>query len=81
MNKFIAIIFTLVFSVTSYDSYAQKANVSIRENPNRNTYDSETGKGREGGREYVNLGLPSGTLWATCNVGAKQPYELGDYFA
>ena len=31
--------------------------------------------------EYVDLGLPSGTLWATCNVGAKSPEEYGDYFA
>ncbi len=32
-------------------------------------------------REYVDLGLPSGTLWATCNVGANAPEEYGDYFA
>lgn len=31
--------------------------------------------------EYVDLGLPSGTLWATCNVGANNPEEYGDYFA
>ena len=31
--------------------------------------------------EYVDLGLPSGTLWATCNVGANSPEEVGDYFA
>lgn len=31
--------------------------------------------------EYVDLGLPSGTLWATCNVGANKPEEYGDYFA
>ena len=31
--------------------------------------------------EYVDLGLPSGTLWATCNVGASSPEESGDYFA
>ena len=30
---------------------------------------------------YVDLGLPSGTLWATCNVGASRPEESGDYFA
>ena len=30
---------------------------------------------------YVDLGLPSGTLWATCNVGANSPEEFGDYFA
>ena len=31
--------------------------------------------------EYVDLGLPSGTKWATCNVGASKPEEYGDYFA
>ena len=31
--------------------------------------------------EWIDLGLPSGTLWATCNVGANSPEEYGDYFA
>ena len=31
--------------------------------------------------EYVDLGLPSGLLWATCNVGVETPEEYGDYFA
>ena len=31
--------------------------------------------------EYVDLGLPSGLLWATCNVGADTPEGYGDYFA
>ena len=30
---------------------------------------------------YVDLGLPSGLLWATCNVGADTPEAYGDYFA
>ena len=30
---------------------------------------------------YVDLGLPSGLLWATCNVGANTPEGYGDYFA
>lgn len=29
---------------------------------------------------YVDLGLPSGTLWATCNIGASKPSDLGQYF-
>lgn len=33
------------------------------------------------GHEYVDLGLPSGLKWATCNVGANKPEEYGDYFA
>ena len=32
-------------------------------------------------RDWVDLGLPSGTLWATCNVGAGSPEEYGDFFA
>ncbi len=31
--------------------------------------------------DYVDLGLPSGTQWATCNVGAASPADYGDYFA
>lgn len=31
--------------------------------------------------EWVDLGLPSGTLWATCNVGAEKPEDYGDFFA
>ena len=33
------------------------------------------------GHEFVDLGLPSGTKWATCNVGATKPEEYGNYFA
>ena len=31
--------------------------------------------------EAVDLGLPSGTLWASCNVGATKPEEMGGYYA
>ena len=31
--------------------------------------------------DYVDLALPSKTLWATCNLGAKNPYENGEFFA
>ena len=33
------------------------------------------------GYEYVDLGLPSGLKWATCNVGATSPEQAGLYFA
>ena len=29
----------------------------------------------------IDLGLPSGTKWACCNVGANSPSERGDHFA
>ena len=37
--------------------------------------------GTECDHEWVDLGLPSGVKWATCNVGAASPEEYGDYFA
>lgn len=37
--------------------------------------------GTENGHEWVDLGLTSGTKWATCNVGADKPEEYGNYYA
>ena len=36
--------------------------------------------GKERGFEYVDLGLPSGAMWATCNVGADKPEDQGLLF-
>ena len=36
--------------------------------------------GKEHGFEYVDLALPSGTMWATCNVGADKPEDCGSLF-
>ena len=33
------------------------------------------------GHEYVDLGLPSGTKWASMNVGADNPEDPGDFYA
>lgn len=33
------------------------------------------------GHEFVDLGLPSGLKWATCNVGANETKDPGSYFA
>ena len=33
------------------------------------------------GHSWVDLGLPSGIKWATCNIGAASPKEYGDYYA
>jgi len=37
--------------------------------------------GQLNGHDWVDLGLPSGLLWATCNVGSTTPEGYGDYFA
>ena len=33
------------------------------------------------GHEYIDLGLPSGNMWATCNIGADVPEAAGNYYA
>lgn len=48
------------------------------------SFTTEGNSGGGGGGDehtYVDLGLPSGTLWATCNIGANAPEDYGDYFA
>ena len=37
--------------------------------------------GTENGHKWVDLGLPSGLKWATCNVGSKTPEQCGNYYA
>lgn len=34
-----------------------------------------------GGHKFIDLGLPSGLLWAETNVGASSYFDDGDYFA
>ena len=37
--------------------------------------------GKQEGHTYVDLGLPSRTLWATYNVGGSKPGDYGNYYA
>ncbi len=37
--------------------------------------------GTANGYDWVDLGLPSGTKWATCNIGANNPWDSGNYYA
>jgi len=56
-------------------------------NNNTNTPSGGTNPGTDPGTTpsvpdgYVDLGLPSGLLWAKCNVGATAPEEFGNYYA
>ena len=43
--------------------------------------DTPGGGGGTETAEWVDLGLPSGLLWAECNLGAAKPEEYGDYYA
>jgi hypothetical protein len=68
---------TLVF-VASCTKPDEPNNGGDNSGPNDSIVDPN---GSFNGHDYVDLGLPSGTLWATCNVGADTPEGYGDYFA
>ena len=57
---------------TYYESYEYYGEAEIYEEPTT---------GYHNGYEWVDLGLPSGLKWATCNVGANSPEEYGNYYA
>lgn len=55
---------------------------------NHNVYDDCSKNGYKGGCapapadvQAVDLGLPSGIKWASCNVGAEKPEDYGNYYA
>ena len=48
---------------------------------NNSNQNGEDASGSANGYDYVDLGLPSGLKWATCNVGAAKPEEYGDHYA
>lgn len=45
------------------------------------TISSITATGSLNGYDYVDLGLPSGLLWATRNLGANTPISYGNYYS
>ena len=51
------------------------------ENDNSNNGGGRATTGTISGHDYVDLGLPSGLKWATCNVGATTPEDYGNYYA
>ena len=56
-----------------------KPNVSLSDD-NGSVYYNYPPKPKPNGHDYVDLGLPSGTLWATMNVGASKASDAGLYF-
>ena len=67
-------------SMSSYNRYYGR---SVRAVSDRNPKgDNPEGEGgMHNNHAYVDLGLPSGLLWATCNVGANAPETKGDYYS
>lgn len=69
--------------LTGMSVWAQKpVTVSIYEDCSKNGKTENIRPiGEENGHTWVNLGLPSGLKWASCNVGATTPEGYGDYYA
>ena len=72
----------LLFAAGSQTAWAQKVTLHLAgRQPVRFSIEELDSLICEEEHEYVDLGLPSGTLWATCNVGANSPEEFGYFFA
>ena len=81
MNKFtkaIAAIMLMMIFTVSCNKPDEPNNGGNNNGQNDTIVDNS---GSLNGHDYVDLGLPSGTLWATCNVGADTPEGYGNYFA
>ena len=79
------------FSINSLDAgttYYYRAYVKVNDAVYYGDVKSETTFGKKStdykiinGHKFVDLGLPSGLLWATCNVGAVTAADDGNYYA
>lgn len=68
---------TVTITVTTVDGEKVAAcEITVAAPKPQDAYDGE-----ENGHYWVDLGLPSGIKWATCNLGAEYSGELGDTFA
>ena len=69
-----AVVLVVIIALTAIFKYPYKC-------PSEDSVDCAPQTGTMNGHEWVDLGLPSGIKWATCNLGASSPEEYGDYYA
>ncbi|MBR4391223.1 MAG: hypothetical protein IKT08_03850 [Bacteroidales bacterium] len=82
MNKFTKAIAVLMLSVVAMImSGCKPVEPDDGGNDNGQNDTIVDNSGNLNGHDYVDLGLPSGTLWASCNVGADHPGDRGVFFA
>ena len=63
----------------SYQAFANRGGWEFGEEMSFTT--SRATAGTLNGHTWVDLGLPSGLLWATTNIGAENPEDYGNYYA
>ena len=66
-------------NVTSCYFYWDPEEAGSPDSPDTPDTPGTPGNGNISGHAYVEMG--DGLKWATCNLGAKEPQEYGDYFA
>lgn len=71
MKKTLFLIFSIFFIIISGNSNGSVASTN-NDCPTAGTLN---------GHDWVDLGLPSGTKWATCNIGATKSEDYGYYYA
>ena len=87
MKHLIILLSVLLMSSYSCEIYAQgkvtrkKTETSQSSHPIPKQQMPKETKGFLNGHEWVDLGLPSGTKWATMNIGATRPTDEGNYYA
>ncbi len=82
--KKLLMLFCLLFSLsltTSCSDSEDEPKEEIQEETTGSTGSNSESSETINGHEYVNLGLPSGLKWATCNIGAIKPEDYGEYYA
>lgn len=78
MRKAIAILIAILIGCGT-EGFAQgrvsrsKTQTTTTKQTKKQTQKAKTLTGVINGHEWVDLGLPSGTKWATCNIGANSP--------
>ncbi len=65
----------------TFNSHAAAITVNLAAKAKPQPQETISSKGKINGHEYVDLGLPSGLKWATCNVGASKPEDYGNHYA
>ena len=79
-GSFISIIIGLTANTTYYvRAYATNSKGTAY--GEEKSFMTLAGTGSINGYDWVDLGLPSGLKWATCNVGASKPEDYGNYYA
>lgn len=73
---------TIVVTQANDDSVLNSiAGDSIKNQVSKSVVPAKPSKGQNNGHEWVDLGLPSGVKWATCNIGASTPAGYGRYYS